>query len=384
MKSLIRGFVLAALVALPAAAQQETGSFVVRLGNDTLAVEQFVRAPGHLSSHLVTRSPRTVLRRIHADLGPDGAVRRLVMHSQVMNDPTLLAQVITVRLGGDSADVRVARGDTVRNLRVATPSGAWPWIGDSYAFAEQALRATRGMRADSVVLPLIPVGAQNTVPGTFRRLGRDSVTLRTGAGESRMATDAAGRVLGVASPNSTRQVTVERIAATSAYDMAGRFALAERSGRAMGTLSPRDSVVAAVGGANLSVAYGRPARRGRQIAGGVVPWDQVWRTGANNATAFRTDRDLMFGGTRVPAGSYTLYSLPRRDGWLLIVNRQTGQWGTEYHPEQDLARIPMQVRTTTGEPVEQFTLRVQPDGQGGALVLSWGDVELRAPFTVAP
>jgi hypothetical protein len=110
----------------------------------------------------------------------------------------------------------------------------------------------------------------------------------------------------------------------------------------------------------------------------------VWRTGANNATAFRTDRDLLFGATRVPAGSYTLFSLPRRDGWQLIINRQTGQWGTEYHPEQDLARIPMQVRTLTADPVEQFTIRVQPDGQGGVIVMSWGDVEVSAPFTVAP
>lgn len=375
---------LAALLALPAAAQRESGSFVVRLGNDTVAFEQFVRTPRHLSSHLVSRSPRTVLRRIDADLRADGTVQRLVMHSQVLNDPALLPQVITVRLGGDSADVRIARGDTVRNLRVATPNGAWPWIGDSYAFAELALRAARPMRRDSVVLPLIPPGAPATTTGTLRRLGRDSVTLLAGAGESRIATDAAGRVLGVASPNSTRKVTVERIAAASAYDVAARFATAERTGRAMGALSPRDSVVASVGGANVSVAYGRPARRGRQIAGGVVPWNQVWRTGANNATAFRTDRDLMFGGTRVPAGSYTLFSLPSRDNWLLIVNKQTGQWGTEYHPEQDLARIPAQVRTVTGEPAELFTIRVEPEGQGGALVLSWGDMEVRAPFTVAP
>lgn len=375
---------LAALLALPAAAQRESGSFVVRLGNDTVAFEQFVRTPRHLSSNLVSRSPRTVLRRIDADLRADGTVQRLVMHSQVLNDPTLLPQVITVRLGGDSADVRIARGDTVRNLRVATPNGAWPWIGDSYAFAELALRAARPMRRDSVVLPLIPPGTPATTTGTIRRLGRDSVTLLAGAGESRIATDAAGRVLGVASPNSTRKVTVERIAAASAYDVAARFATAERTGRAMGALSPRDSVVASVGGANVSVAYGRPARRGRQIAGGVVPWNQVWRTGANNATAFRTDRDLMFGGTRVPAGSYTLFSLPSRDNWLLIVNKQTGQWGTEYHPEQDLARIPAQVRTVTGEPAELFTIRVEPEGQGGALVLSWGDMEVRAPFTVAP
>ena len=85
---------------------------------------------------------------------------------------------------------------------------------------------------------------------------------------------------------------------------------------------------------------------------------------------------------RVPAGSYTLFALPSRDGWKLIVNRQTGQWGTEYHPEQDLARIDLQ-RRPVSPAVEQFTIRIDPSGAGaGTLRMLWDDFELAAPIAV--
>src|SRR4051812_36783509 len=87
-------------------------------------------------------------------------------------------------------------------------------------------------------------------------------------------------------------------------------------------LSPRDSAVASFGAAKVSVDYSRPSKRGREIFGGLVPWNQVWRTGANAATTLVTSRDLDIGGTLVPAGTYTLYTLPSPTGWKLIVNKQ--------------------------------------------------------------
>jgi hypothetical protein len=130
----------------------------------------------------------------------------------------------------------------------------------------------------------------------------------------------------------------------------------------------------------MTVNYGRPSKRGRKIFGGVVPYDQVWRTGANAATAFTTDAPLQIGGTTVPAGSYTLFTLPSRSGWKLIINKQTGQWGTEYHSDQDLARVNLSARALA-EPVEQFTIGVEPSGSGGVLKMTWDDTELSVPIT---
>ncbi len=165
-------------------------------------------------------------------------------------------------------------------------------------------------------------------------------------------------------------------------------------------LSPRDSVQTTVGGVTLSVNYGRPSVRGRKIFGGLVPFGQVWRTGANEATAFETTADLEIGGVTVPAGRYTLYTLPaptpaegaggdvggggaaKGGTWQLIVNKQTGQWGTEYEQSQDLARIPMRVSTLV-EPVEQFTVEITPTGENrGTLTLLWDTTAASVDFTV--
>ncbi len=137
--------------------------------------------------------------------------------------------------------------------------------------------------------------------------------------------------------------------------------------------------------AHVAIDYGQPSARGRKIAGTVVPFGAVWRTGANEATAFTTDVDLTIGGIRVPKGSYTLFTLPSAAGWKLIVNKQTGQWGTEYHAEQDLARIPLRSRTLA-EPIETLTMWLVPTASAapsGVLKMAWGDVELSADWQVA-
>jgi hypothetical protein len=125
--------------------------------------------------------------------------------------------------------------------------------------------------------------------------------------------------------------------------------------------SPRDTAEMQLGNDRIYVDYGRPYMRGRTIMGGLVPYGQVWRAGANAATTLVTPRDIRLGDVNVPAGTYTLYALPGEREWQLIVNRQTGQWGTEYDQAQDLARIPMTVERTP-QPVEQFTIDLTPGG----------------------
>ena len=144
--------------------------------------------------------------------------------------------------------------------------------------------------------------------------------------------------------------------------------------------SPRDTTRGTIGGAHVLVDYGRPSKRGRQIYGGLVPYDQVWRTGANAATTFVTDKDLTIGTTRVPAGTYTLYSVPGKSSWQLVISKQTGQWGTEYHQDKDLARIPMTV-TTLDAPVEKMMIAVAPAGSAGTLAIEWDTTKASVPVT---
>jgi DUF2911 family protein len=124
-------------------------------------------------------------------------------------------------------------------------------------------------------------------------------------------------------------------------------------------------------GKTVSIQYSRPSMRGRKIFGGLVPYNEVWRTGANSATSLKTDVALTIGGASVPAGSYTLYTLPGATSWKLIINKQTGQWGTEYTQSQDLARVDMKVGQRSS-PLEQFTISFDKTGGNAAtLKLEW-------------
>lgn len=124
-------------------------------------------------------------------------------------------------------------------------------------------------------------------------------------------------------------------------------------------------------GKKVTIEYSRPFAKGRKIVGGLVPYGEVWRTGANEATSLKTDADLTIGGTAVPAGSYTLYTLPSASSWKLIINKQTGQWGTSYEEGQDLARVDMNV-TSLPQPVEEFTIGLEKKGGDAAtLNLDW-------------
>ncbi|MBK5298000.1 MAG: DUF2911 domain-containing protein [Vicinamibacteria bacterium] len=139
--------------------------------------------------------------------------------------------------------------------------------------------------------------------------------------------------------------------------------------------SPHDTVSATVDGVKVSIEYGRPFMRGRKIVGGLVPYGRVWRTGADQSTTLTTAAPLVIGGTAVPAGKVSLYTLPSPQGWKLIINKQTGQWGTEYDQAQDLARVDLIVKTLAA-PVDQFTIEID----GGQIRLAWEMTELAVPI----
>lgn len=132
-------------------------------------------------------------------------------------------------------------------------------------------------------------------------------------------------------------------------------------------------------GKKITIDYSRPSVKGRKIYGELVPYGKVWRTGANEATTFVTEKDIDVGGTKVPAGSYTLFSLPTESGWKLIINKQTGQWGTEYNQGQDLARVNMKSEALSA-PVEQFTISFEPaSGSATVLRLDWENTRASVP-----
>jgi hypothetical protein len=145
--------------------------------------------------------------------------------------------------------------------------------------------------------------------------------------------------------------------------------------------SPAATVKATIDGATIQIDYSRPSVRGRKIMGALVPYGQVWRTGANEATALTTDKPIDIGGLAVPAGKYTLFTLPGETEWKLIVNKQTGQWGTNYDEKQDLGRVALKKGAPSGL-VEQLTIGIDKADKGGVLKIAWENTEVTAAIAV--
>lgn len=136
-------------------------------------------------------------------------------------------------------------------------------------------------------------------------------------------------------------------------------------------------------GKTITVDYSSPRAKGRKIFGELVPYGQVWRAGANEATTFVTGANLTVDGKSVPAGSYTIFAIPNADTWTLIINKKTGEWGTPYKYESDdLLRTNMKVGKTSG-PVENFTITLDAQGNGCALSMSWENTQASVAFSEA-
>jgi hypothetical protein len=147
---------------------------------------------------------------------------------------------------------------------------------------------------------------------------------------------------------------------------------------------PRDSTVAVIAGKRISVSYGRPSTLGRRIMGDYVQYNKVWRTGAGQSTQLTTDADLELGGMEIPRGAYSLYTFPSESQWKLIINKQVGQWGTVYNPQQDLARIALDKRTLPNN-VEKLTFAIERgNNSSGILKMEWEHTSLSVPFKVSP
>jgi hypothetical protein len=154
-------------------------------------------------------------------------------------------------------------------------------------------------------------------------------------------------------------------------------------------ISPPDITGAVIDGNRVSIFYSRPYTKdpntgaARKIWGGLVPYGKVWRTGANEATLLVTQQPILIGGKTVPAGAYTLFTLPEENGdSKLIINKQIGQWGLQYDEKQDFARVPLK-KDALKEPLDQFVMSVEknPDGPGGIIKLMWESAQYSVPFT---
>jgi hypothetical protein len=375
----------------------ERYGYIARLGNDTVSVESVTHGGNTETSDEVDRFPRVRVRHTEIALGPDGGIRHLVMQIYTPSEPAnerhrrVIADVTK-----DSVLVSKSDGTGTIRRAFATDGGmAMAHVPQMYSlyelyFAAALKRAETSKRTSGDTEQMrqfyidrefdrFPLhhGVVRPLPGGKAEIVHDWLA---GVGEASF--DSADHMLSYSGARTTYKVDVSRL--TTPPDVravAERFEGAEaKSG--VRQLSVRDTLRASIGDASFTIDYGRPLVRGRVLLGNILPYDYVWRTGANAATQFTTSAPLTLAGIRIPAGTYTLWTVPRANGADLIINRQTGQWGTDYDGSQDLGMSPMTTETLT-TPVEKFTMSITATSRvRGALAMAWGPFRWTAPIEV--
>lgn len=369
---------LALYTASPLSAQP--ASFVYRLGSDTLAVEQYTRTASGVTGETVYRMPTAVLRfRYALTVNKSG---RPVSATLAVTD----ANGSPIPNGARETRFTVTPDSVVRESVFADST-----VRRAYA-ARQAMitflplvhgpsEVTAALRRAGVSTDSLPALGPNGNLGFtgFSPMAGDSLRLRGAAAAMVMRFDDNSRLQVVDGSLAANKVVAIRSTKTLDLD-----ALA-RTFKPTGGLSGRDVARGAFSrGGLVLVDYGRPSVRGRTVWGGsLLPYDSIWRAGANEATHLFTSRTITLGALSLPAGSYTLYVQHTRTGTVLIVNKRTGQWGTEYSAANDVARVPVQF-TAAAAYTEELTFSIRTiDATHGAIELSWGDSKLSAPFTMS-
>ncbi len=375
-----------ALVATAACGGASERAYLERLGTDTMAVEVYTRSASGFEGQLLTRNPVTRVATYSGTLSSEGTISRLDVDWQTPEEnpggPGPEHWSITIE--GDSATVERTTNGESSTTRVEASAGLIPRIGRtpwSYAILEQAVKQAVVSGSGSYPVQLMSGSRPQPSPNTITRVNDETVSWSFFGSPMTAQVDAEGKVLALSGSKTTFSVEGEAVTGIDFASMASDFAARDARGEGLGVASPPANVDVTIGGAHLTVDYSRPAKRGREIWGGLVPHDVVWRTGANSATVFTTDRNLTIRGTRLPAGAYSLWTTFTASSATLIINSQTGQWGTAYDESQNFARIMMDSEEI-GDIVERFTIAIEPADGGATMQLNWDQTRYSVPITI--
>jgi len=375
------GVVLAIALSREAGAQASERTFISLLGRDTVSIERISSRKDVVVSDVVLRSPTVTRFRYEAHLEPTGRVRQLTVRKTILG-PGAASGWTTAALtfAGDSVVSTKTVSDSTVTTRLRA-EGAFPAGLSSLFDQELVLVWLRRQNRHTANVPLIVVGQTNAWPERFDIGPGDSAHIGEPPNTLNVALDARGLLRGVDGRQTTVKIVAHEVAGLDLDRAIQSFVASERAGMGMARgVSPSATFDGTVGDARVTISYGRPSARGRDLWSHGVLGDTLWRTGANAATVFETSRDLIVGGSRLPAGKYSLWThiAPLSSTYELRFNGQSGQWGTEYHPERDVLRVPM-VMESLASPVEQLTISFE-NTNPSRLMIAWGSRRLAVPI----
>ncbi|MEQ8329429.1 MAG: DUF2911 domain-containing protein [Longimicrobiales bacterium] len=379
MHRIAASLLVASLAACAGEDATERAAYLTLMGDDTLAIEWMEFGDDEVHAQALVRGSETTFSDYHLAFDEQGRVvqfhARTWEGGDTMGAP-MRTQELRMPEGGTAQIVTVmADGEERPRDLDEVPPSAVPFIDMLHWPFEASMRWQMDeMGALQTEVPILggrPFPLSENADGSW-------ALRHPSRGPSTMRVDEVGRITMLDGTGSTRAYDLSRVP----FDQLDPMAMLDRFGeRPLGELSGRGEIDDEVRGVYFSGHYGEPLKRGRDIFGGLLAYGVWWRTGANAATHLSIDGDIVIDGEVIPAGDYTLSSIPEEDGGVLIINRQTGQGGQSYDESMDQARVQMR-RDMLDETVEAFEIRAVETDEGGRLELRWDDTVYWVPFTV--
>lgn len=364
-----------------------TASFVGKLGPDTVFVETYSVMNNHLYGKVLFRMFETHIGVFNVHFYPNGIIREFNMMAMEPLNSSLpyLAKTAwrfpynrTMVCADDTCTIYISKRDSPQDIIIKQAVSHMDFYGGTNPlFSLVEWNCMRLAKSGKQLLG--PLNMTNS--GTFSSISvrYDGTNTMLFGGPfieyTKISTDAEGRIISTDGTGTPYNFLVTKHAPIDIDQLAKRMAKSP----AIGDPSPRDTLTVSIQKSPVRIDYSRPYKRGRKIFGGVVPYDSVWRTGASNATVLTIQQPMQLGKTVIPAGTYSLYTIPGRKGWQLIFNTDTTTWPTDPDRSKDVAKVALQTKTLDTL-TNKFTIVIQETNVGGVLKFQWDDVEAFADF----
>jgi hypothetical protein len=358
---------------------QDSGYIIYTLASDTVEITHYSLTGDDFSATIVQRANSNV-NKLKGRFFPNGELQYMegYRYKPVIGKDSLLLLTFRLYLKGDSTCIEEKSGDKITEKKYAGRAmvSFWPYVHMSVILANYVPRNV----GDSIA------GNQlGDPPAKFvvkRISDRKLMANSRYMGPFTLYLNERGKVDSINAIGSSYNIKATIVPHLNLDSMILLYAKREEQFGPFGWPNKSDSVQTVIGNTSIKINYSRPSMRGRIIFGEVVPWNRHWRTGANSSTKITINHPLNFNGKVLPAGEYSIFTMPSQAGWTMMFNREANIWGTNYNPAHDILRVPMQVEQLR-EPVELMTIEAVPIATGGTINVIWERIKASAHFTTS-
>jgi hypothetical protein len=364
---------LISAVCIHSSAQNNSGGIVFTLGKDTTLVGNYQMQGNVFYIHAVSFTPSLNVHQWRGRFFDNGEMEMAegLNTKPVGGKEAEIVFTYKMHSTADSTYIEQKRGENITKQQYKPRTMITNSIGGQsmiYLLPMLANYAPSKI-GDSVLSTHIVLNGAR--PFVIKKQTRNQLIMgSTAMGYFRVNLDNKGKTANIDATGTSWNVKGQLVPLLNIDSVISARQLVEAGRPPAGAINKLDSVQTVINGVLLKIKYSRPSVRGRNIYGEVVPWNRFWRTGANAATRITVTKPVYFGDKELPAGDYSIWTMPSQTGWKIMFNKQANIWGTEYNPEHDVLVIPLQT-TSLKVPVELFTFFIDERGDDGEISFEW-------------